>query len=409
MRKITLFVGCLLAVACRNEGSGVTAVTGSSAEVVTQEFEVTIFSREQSPINRLNHWVRDRLESIGIHTKPVEVLATYLKFAPPNAKEIPGAGQLNGSQMCPLFMGDRVIFNVASGRIVGGHLDVTLTRVVRTPNAQKAIESLLAGVLIPDEGGPGLSLTGGSMHQTPSRIQPLERGERFGLTPDGQCRQKRGWLFTGHMMQEDLRGVYKAMVSGFYEPIYGASLAGNMAAVPKLGSRSGGGCTGCYTGCCLNCTFQAFEGARRGAWPVEEDAKSINNGQCARSFADFWSESYEPRMGVKRVWWGHGDERNLIDNPLELPPGSVVVWDVCGSQGPCPGGRGYGDIGIVTSGPLPGSVPRDEGRGGKTPAQAQLHRVPTLIASWYHPTLLKEQARGCRGKIIGVFLPWRFD
>jgi hypothetical protein len=405
MRKLCLVLLLLplFICACRDDNNALTTLSQQSEPGLDQEFELTIFSEEQGPLQRFRHWVNDKLLERGLSNSAVENLATYLKDVPPHATSIPGATELDSDRRCPLFMGDRVTIRVMSSRIVDQHIDANVIKVVRTPNAKKAIDSLLTGRPIPESAETStLMLTGESSLFEPEKSTAAS-GKSYGLTPDGQCLQRRGWLFTGHLLQKDLQNLYRNMVSAYYDPVFGKKLSDSMSGVRKIPEVAK--CTGCYIGCCMNCVFQAFDAAIPKGWPVEEDHKTINSGQCARSFADYWKESYERRMKIKRVWWGAGDKRNIINDPLKLPPGSVVVWDVCGRQQTCPGGPGIGDIGIVTSGPTPDRTGNSE-QSSSDPTVRQ-SGVRSEIQSWYPKIELSQQTQSCRGKIIGIFLPWK--
>ena len=183
------------------------------------------------------------------------------------------------------------------------------------------------------------------------------------------------YIYRGHLDPDDALVLLRANIRSLYNPKVGGLLASGIKEVRG----------NCSSGNCLNCVWRAFDQKLKGAWPVEEDANTINNGQCARSFTDYWQERYESRMKIKRVWWGAGDSRNLITDPYDLPLGSVVVWDVCGTEQQCPGGWGIGDIGIISS-----------VNGGPQ------------IESFYAPLPLKDQDSHCRkkGKLAGIFIPW---
>jgi hypothetical protein len=403
MRKLYLVLLPLFICACRDDNTGLNSLAQKSDSALEQEFELTIFSQEQGPLQRFRHWVNNKLLESGLSNSAVENLATYFKDVSPNATSIPGATELDSNRRCPLFMGDRVTIRVMSSRIVDQHIDASVIKIVRTPNAKRAIDSLLAGRPIPETPETSTLMLTGESISIETGNSTAASGKSYGLTPDGQCLLRRGWLFTGHLLQKDLHKLYRDMVSAYYDPVFGDRLSDSMSGVRKIPTEAK--CTGCYIGCCMNCVFQAFEAAIPKGWPIEEDHKTINSGQCARSFADYWKESYEQRMKIKRVWWGAGDKRNIINDPLKLPPGSVVVWDVCGRQKTCPGGPGIGDIGIVTSGPMPDRNGNNE-QGSFDPPVRQ-NSAKSEIQSWYPKIELSQQTQSCRGKIIGIFLPWK--
>ena len=96
---------------------------------------------------------------------------------------------------------------------------------------------------------------------------------------------------------------------------------------------------GCGRGMCFQCVANAIDHAMGRALSYG----ALNQGYCARSFADFWNPGVHEKMFKLRKI--KTSDRSILPR---IPVGSVVVTAVCGRSdgGRCQGGPGYGDIAI---------------------------------------------------------------
>lgn len=397
-RTATFFL-ILLSVACQPSPNLRNDSMLSSA--VAEPVEVTIISSEQSALNRFRNWVDNIRAGLGQRVERNDVLTTFFKILPANIDKVPSSSEITkmkNADLCPLFVGDKITFELQKPPVVSGHIHIKLTGITRTALSQQLLESQsqsqasqntldnfiasttqqefdenysnpYAGI---EDSNSEFALVRSTEVVSPDDTPDDAVGQRRSALSDNGCKiGSTGYLFKEHLDPKDAGRVFYKNLELLYDESVGRSLAQGIQSVS------------CGRGMCLNCVFKAFEWAKRGSWPVHEDSSTINAGSCARSFADFWKESYESRMRVKRVWWGYNDSRNLIVDPYDLPVGSIVVWDVCGRRASCPGGPGYGDIGVIVE------------KSGRS-----------FIKSWYPKISLIDQDRACQGKITGIWLPW---